>query len=412
MTVVVITLFSPATYAAYVIYGTFILLLPYIFMCMHKTFKASHLNSFELYNLIVFILILSMLLSIFFNNRYFIYQDYTEILVAFRIIGIIYLSYSISNNKKKFEILIPQIFAIFGFYILLGYGEILNYYYDGWLSAFYNLYKPEHHLDASEILRQRGEGNRFSGLSGNPNSQGAILCLILIYLLLFFKNKNTHLLIIGACILLIILTQSRTSFFAMSAILITAFLQKKNKLSGIIIQYGLYVFLITITILMVSKLNMTFIQSIFNQNIIEQDTIQVRLENWNSLFKMFLEKPIFGHAPQQDFFQIHKINSDNEYVLQAWRYGLVGLFIYLFMMSYPILKLIRIYYITKKVKLIIIGLFVATIIISLTNVTISDFRFSLIYSLILGVIFGQINISKKIATNLARQNQKDQLMRI
>jgi O-antigen ligase len=64
-----------------------------------------------------------------------------------------------------------------------------------------------------------------------------------------------------------------------------------------------------------------------------------RLETWNLLGKMILEEPIFGHGPYKEYFYQNHIYSENEYILMSWRYGLLGLFLYLTIFLIPFKKL-------------------------------------------------------------------------
>jgi hypothetical protein len=65
-----------------------------------------------------------------------------------------------------------------------------------------------------------------------------------------------------------------------------------------------------------------------------------RLETWKMLGKMITEEPLFGHGPYKEFFYQNKIYSENEYILMTWRYGILGLLIYLSIFLIPFKKLV------------------------------------------------------------------------
>ncbi|MBU2650553.1 MAG: O-antigen ligase family protein [Bacteroidetes bacterium] len=68
-------------------------------------------------------------------------------------------------------------------------------------------------------------------------------------------------------------------------------------------------------------------------NVIESDvserSVTGRLEAWQHLWGMIKLKPVFGHAPYKEYFYNNCVYSESEYILMTWRYGFIGLLLYL-----------------------------------------------------------------------------------
>jgi O-antigen ligase len=62
---------------------------------------------------------------------------------------------------------------------------------------------------------------------------------------------------------------------------------------------------------------------------LEGSSMQGRYDVWRHLWSMIKEKPVFGHAPNKEFFYKNTIYAENEFILITWRYGFLGLAIFL-----------------------------------------------------------------------------------
>jgi O-antigen ligase len=131
-----------------------------------------------------------------------------------------------------------------------------------------------------------------------------------------------------------------------------------------------------------------YLQTMLSEDINETNSVTSRKKIWLRLWKMIQQKPFLGHAPYKEFFYEHKLYSENEYVLVAWRYGFIGLALYLIY-----LFLIPMYYFFKWKSKFNNYLYIAIVILitSLTNNPISDPRIMILYFLVLGLLFYEIS---------------------
>jgi O-antigen ligase len=133
--------------------------------------------------------------------------------------------------------------------------------------------------------------------------------------------------------------------------------------------------------------------SMFNGVALESQSAMGRLEAWRFLGKMILEKPVFGHGPNKDFFYENRIYSENEYVLYAWRYGIVGLtgFILLFLIPLKKAWKSRKNY-TSALLILVVVLLTVT---ALTNNPFTERTILVFFALILGVFYQNNPVNQK-----------------
>lgn len=388
--VLALTLFSPPGYSSFLMIATLILVAPYslVWLSGGRRYSVGGVP-FKPYRLILIAYILLILTSIFFNGRLFVYQDYAEVLLVAKYAGAFYLFYSASRNYNNFQKL-TKVFSVICFiYLSLNIIQIFDYYLGSPFGGFYSLYTPDHHQYATEILRERGEANRFTGLSGNPNSHGAMLLVILLAIICTSTERRIDHLLAMVCIVLILFSQSRTTLIAACATLVFVLIRSKWTVTIFIKMTISLIFLVMIAYFTVISLNLTFVTSIFNQGLTESESLSVRVENWITLLRMIEENPIFGYAPRQEFFALERINADSEYILTAWRYGLIGFMAAMAIFFYPLLQAYRESRKSSRFRLTLVSLTLITLIIGFTNVTLSDSRFSIIYAFVLGVAMGR-----------------------
>lgn len=387
--ILALTLFTPIDYSLIYSFSVFILVFPYLIKWTSATRGSTSKNEICFnFGMICVIYSFAIFSSIIINGRIFVYQDYMEFLLLSKFFGTYYIFYLISNNSidiKKFN---KHFLFIIGIYFILCFGQIYNYYLDSSLGFFYELYTPAHHQDATDILRLRGEANRFTGLSGNPNAFGAMVLILLIAVFKFRYGTISLIVYSSVGVILLILSQSRTVFIAFTIACLLIMLRKRARFN----RYALLLlfFLVFSAAYFASyQLNLTFISSLFDTSIITSESLEVRAFNWNRLFQMIIQNPIFGHAPRQEFFANSGFNPDSEYILTAWRYGFFGFLALVLLLIYPIRLILGNKVGSKQDRFGILILVTATLVISLTNVTFSDHRFSVIYAFVFGISMGK-----------------------
>ena len=134
-------------------------------------------------------------------------------------------------------------------------------------------------------------------------------------------------------------------------------------------------------------------------NVAENGSLRGRLEEWSGLWGMIKEKPIFGYGINKNYFYSHQLYSENEYILMAWRYGVIGLFFYLATLIAPLRymkgwKLIH----TEKSTFFVL-LLLLFIINALTNNPFSNPVLQLLFAIGLAYYLSQFNLNEKKTRN-------------
>jgi O-antigen ligase len=231
---------------------------------------------------------------------------------------------------------------IFGFLLVLNavhffectpLNKVLEYNYNGGLQIRYF---------GKDSLGQPAV-KRLVGTMGNPNINALLFGFFsLYYFPINVNRKNLGLFFVS--LLFVFLCQSRTALlfifciFAFLAIFKATIWTKK--------QWVWMVFGTIGTFFIAWMLATSFFQfTSYNNSLLDgtafhSGSARGRLETWNMLGKMIIEEPLFGHGPYKEFFYQNKIYSENEYILMTWRYGLLGLLIYLSIFLLPFKKIV------------------------------------------------------------------------
>lgn len=242
-------------------------------------------------------------------------------------------------DYSLFKRFIPWIFGVLAvintihFLEFTPLNKVLEHYYNGGLQI---QYFGKDSLGAPAV-------KRLVGTMGNPNINALLFGFFSLYY--FPTNVNRKKLVLFfVSLLFIFLCQSRTALlfifciFAFLAIFKTRIWTKK--------QWLLVVFGTICTFFIAWMLATSFFQfTSYNNSLLDgtafhSGSARGRLETWSMLGKMIIEEPLFGHGPYKEFFYQNKIYSENEYILMTWRYGILGLLIYVSIFLIPFKKLV------------------------------------------------------------------------
>jgi len=209
--------------------------------------------------------------------------------------------------------------------------SVLEHYYNGGLQI---RYFGKDSLGAPAV-------KRLVGTMGNPNINALLFGFFsLYYFPIQMNRKNLGLFLLS--LLFVFLCQSRTALLFIFCIF--AFLVVFKPRIWTIKQWGIIVLSSVCTFFLAWMFATSFFQftsynnSLLDGTVFYSGSARGRLETWNLLGKMILEEPIFGHGPYKEYFYQNHIYSENEYILMSWRYGLLGLFLYLTIFLIPFKK--------------------------------------------------------------------------
>ncbi|MEY3844363.1 MAG: hypothetical protein RL293_785 [Bacteroidota bacterium] len=274
-----------------------------------------------------------VLFSILIQGHHTSFSDYFEVYkwIKFGIV-IWYFSLLDFSMVKRF---IPWIFGvliginIIHFLEFSPLNNLLQDYYNGGLQIQYF---------GKDSLGQPAV-KRLVGTMGNPNINALLFGFFsLYYFPIQMNRKNLGLFLLS--LLFVFLCQSRTALLFIFCIF--GFLAVFKPRIWTIKQWVIIILASLFTFFLAWMFATSFFQfTSYNNSLLDgtafhSGSARGRFETWNLLGKMILEQPIFGHGPYKEYFYQNHIYSENEYILMSWRYGFLGLFIYLALFLMPL----------------------------------------------------------------------------
>lgn len=314
----------------------------YIGLPLYLIINAKHVFVFEKYTIIIFLIIFSILISIFYG-KYFLnvpvgFNDYFEVLKWIKLLILFYFIRTLNLNTEKIHLLFKFTLLLIGVSLLMG---ILQYYsifgFDDLTVAIYS-------------DRVYYANTRMLGTYSNPNDLAYSLGVgALLATSFFLYEKKMYYLVISFLFLFgILLTGSRTGLGATFISLMSLFL-----FSEISLKKKLLMILVSITFMTILFLNIDSFMSAkvsfrfaSGANLAKDESWLLRLYAWFLNLKIYVLSPIVGWGPAKNF---HPLDVDSEYILALRRYGIVGFlllvsfYIFLFREGFKKSKFIRIF---------------------------------------------------------------------
>jgi O-antigen ligase len=352
------------------LFQTIDFLLPVIAVISWK--KRKEITSLG-YSLIPLIFSLYILISIFITKNHEELNPYFEIYKMFKI-ALLSVFFSLIN----FIAIKNLIHLLFGLLVLVN------------LLHFFNLfninYYLEHYYNGGIHIKYFGLdslGNpavkRLAGTMGNPNTNGLLFGVFAIFYFPFNFKKN-ELIIFFVALMMAFLCQSRTLMFIIIFLLLFLLIIHHGKFK---FRQWIIILLGTSSVYFLSWMLVTsfFKYPSYNNSLLDgsallSGSIRSRWESWRILVDMILLHPLFGYGPNKNFFYVNHIYSENEYLLMTWRYGIVGLGVYLSIFIYPLMK-----FWNKTTPYAIQGLFLVILMIisAITNNPLTEKNIVIIY---------------------------------
>ncbi|MFM1915584.1 MAG: hypothetical protein RLZZ531_1253 [Bacteroidota bacterium] len=327
----------------------------------------------ELYVFIPFVFCVYVLFTIFIQGHSTMRHDYFEVYKWFKY-GVTLLFFSQVNFqffKKAIPILFGALIVIntIHFFNLFNFNELLKGYYNG---GMHIEYFGKNSLGEPAV-------KRLVGTMGNPNINAILFGVFSIYYFpVHFSRKTLAFFFVS--LLFMFLCQSRTSLLFLAAMYLVVLVfysriwtkkQWMTVLLGTIIAY-LMAWMFASSFFQYTSYN----NSLLDGSALFSGSARGRFETWYLLFGQILEYPIFGHGPYKSYFYANRIYSENEYILMFWRYGIIGLFVYLSFYVIPFFQFIK----TRNPTFIPVILLLAIMSISaLTNNPLTERNIELLF---------------------------------
>lgn len=231
---------------------------------------------------------------------------------------------------------------------------------------------------------------RMVGTMGNPNINALLFTFFsIIFLPIRFNKKRLGLFLMA--LTMVFLCQSRTSIVVILVLLIYLAIfhlhswtrrQWLTIIGGLVLSYLLALMLAT-SFFKYSA----YSSSLLDGTALYSGSVRGRFETWALLGQQILEYPIFGHGPYKQYFYANRLYAENEYILMAWRYGLIGLLLYILLYLFPFVELVR----TKNSSFIPFVLVILLMLTSaLTNNPFTERNIELLFCLALAWAFKSI----------------------
>lgn len=305
------------------------LLLPIIlcFIVWKKTWK-----SMRFYLWIPFVFAGFVLLTIFLNFENVTSSDYFEVYkwLKYGCVFLFFMQIDFSILKRALPILFVLICVInaLHFFEFPSLNHILQKYYNGGLQI--------------QFFGKDSQGGpavkRLVGTMGNPNINAIMFGIFSLFFfpLRFERNRLTMYFL---CILFVFLCQSRTALLvviSMFSYLACVHSNIWTKKQWLVMLSGLTAAFVLAWMFATSFFQYTsYNNSLLDGSILESGSARGRWETWKWLGEMILQHPLFGHGPYKHYFYTHHIYSENEYMIMTWRYGVIGLGLYLSIFIIP-----------------------------------------------------------------------------
>lgn len=311
-----------------------------------------------------------IILTIIINSRLGEIRDYFEIIKILKF-GLVIFLFSFISTKDFLNRWIRPVFVGLVVFNFIHYYELFNFNY-----------LLEHYYQAGERLSSFGKNSlgypitkRMLGFACNPNYNGIIFLFFVVYFIPKLKEKinRVDLIYFGVAITMVFLCQSRTALLSTTCVLIVygvLTVKKELKKFGLVTliiigTFGLATFIAKVSINPINPddiivntdstsidstmvnynsyedsiryadsmallfNNDTYTESLIDGSAFESNSLKQRIAIWNHLWSMIMNKPVFGHGPYKEYFYDNELYSESEYFMIAWRYGFIGLLIFL-----------------------------------------------------------------------------------
>ena len=317
------------------------------------------------------------------NGRFFVLRDYFEYYKLFKYAVIIVFVCLLLKDQAPngWEKLAVPIFGLLLVFNVLNYLNLFNF--NKWVMPFY--------ADSARLAGfgldslGRSAPKRLLGVMGNPNNNAILWSFFAAYFL-SVKKKWPHVLMLIVAVFMVVLTGSRTVVISLMAMFVVNWSIRKYSLKNLVFVMlaGLLIFF-TVVILKIS-----FISNLWTADISTNMSFMKRLEIWDHLAEMIRRSPWIGYGPNKDYFYQNNLYSESEYFLMAWRYGLIGLAMYLGQVLIPVIHGWR--YRSLQYPKLLILFSVIILLAAFSNNPLSDARILALYAMLCGLSYCQIRV--------------------
>lgn len=344
-------------------------------------------SSIQKYMLFIMLFTIWMVITQLGNDRLTSMSDYFEYYKMLKY-GIVALTFYLIHKNgilDQTDILraIRIIFCIVFVLNISHYFNLLNY--NPIVMPFYANELQLSHFGVNSL----GEADvkRMLGVLGNPNNNSIMMGFFSIYFIVHSTKQSAeykqNILLAGLAIVMLLMSGSKTGVLALVAVFVVYWILSKASIKQLLSLLAIAV----AAVVLINVFQFTYISSLWTVDWSANESWTSRINVWQNLVGMIQKSPWIGYGPNKDYFYLNTLYSENEYVLMAWRYGVVGLLFYLLWILIPFVSALR-----QKGKRYAqsVVLFSTMLFVSaLTNNPLSEPRILVLYAMLCGLMFAE-----------------------
>ena len=347
--------------------------------------KYKNIFSYNSYIKFLILFSIYIFIVIILNNRLRQYRDYFEIMKIIKF-GFVFIYITFTNCNIDFAKSLRVIFIGLLIFNLFHYLDIFGFNHI--IEPFYSNHEQLDYFGLNTLGQT--DVKRMLGTMGNPNNNSI---LFLFFAILFMPTKKSKIkdnIFFFLSYISILMCESRTGIVAFFVIFVLAIFLNKYKGKQIIIWFLLF---ISFYILLWQVEVTGYLSSLSSYKIVQSHSVKGRLEVWKHLWDMIKQKPIFGYGPYKEYFYENNLYSESEYILMTWRYGFIGLVIYILWIITPAFRAFKNTDNIASVRLILFSLVI--LITAITNNPLMEPRILVMFAIFIGLFYRSSKFSMK-----------------
>ncbi len=300
--------------------------------------KGLHfLRSIKVHLSLFVAFLVCIVISIAWNQRFSVLRDWFEFIKFAKFIAL-FVGFLIAFKPAEFRRLLLFFFLPVIVFNLAHYFDLFgfNNHVEGW-------YAPDVHLDLFGLDSQGNPATkRLLGTMGNPNVNALMFLFFLVTFLplshptVRSKSLKYYKLAAFVAIFGVMLSQSRTGLGALILVLLLYGLYVKDRRRDFL-MYAAYTGL---AFFMMDLIGNEYLTTVVDGDRLKHSK-EGRMTQWLKILDAMEGKWIFGNAPYKEFFESNDIYSESEYFLILFRYGFVGLGVYLVWWGAHLIKVLK-----------------------------------------------------------------------
>jgi len=131
-----------------------------------------------------------------------------------------------------------------------------------------------------------------------------------------------------------------------------------------------------------------YVLTLTHTDLRDDPSLNQRFATWHNMIQEIKERPLFGHSPNKQVLSIQKIYPDNEYISISYKYGLIGLLLYLLFFTLPIIHTLKEARQSQEAKMLLLCSLLFAM-AAITSEPIQNHRTALLYIIMLALFYGK-----------------------